>query len=210
MIVTAIERQRRGRRINLYLDGHFALSLSREILVQAGLHQGMTLDEKGLAELRQADLRLRAREAALRLLSYRPRSQAEMRQRLQRHGLPPDVIEEVLAHLSQQGLLNDQEFTRFWVESRGLSGKRGGRRLSQELQAKGVEREIILQELANLPEEEAALAAARQRLPRLAGLDYATFRRRLNAFLLRRGFGYDIAKHVVERCWRESTTSASS
>lgn len=206
MIITAIEKQRRGRRVNIYLDGHFALSLSLAVLGQAGLYQGMALDEKAVAELRQADLRQRANEAAWRLLSYRPRSQNEMRRQLQRRGLPPELIEETMNKLIQQGLLNDEEFARYWVESRGVAGKRGRRLLSHELLTKGVDRETIQQELATLSEEEVAMEAAQRRLPGLASLDYTNFRRRLSDFLLRRGFSYEIAKQVVERCWQERSS----
>jgi len=107
MQITAIEKQRRRRRANVHLDGHYAFSLSLELVAQAGLHEGDTLSPQQVDSLRQDDVRHQAHEAALRLLAYRPRSEAEIRQRLARRGLPPQVVRETIARLREQGLLSD-------------------------------------------------------------------------------------------------------
>jgi regulatory protein len=203
MQITAIEKQRRRQRANIYLDGRYAFSLSLELVAQAGLHEGDALSPQQVDPLRQADLRHQAQQAALRLLAYRPRSEAEMRQRLARRGLPDEVVQETIAHLREQGLLSDAAFARFWVEARDQNSPRGRRLLWQELSAKGIEREIARQAIAVVAEEEAALRAAQKKARHLQGQDYPIFRRRLGDFLLRRGFPYPTVRTTVERLWRE-------
>jgi regulatory protein len=203
MQITAIEKQRRHRRANVYLDGRFALSLSLGLLAEAGLHEGDTLSPQQVDSLRQADVRHQAHEAALRLLAYRPRSEAEMRQRLTRRSLPPQVVQETIARLREQGLLSDTAFARFWVDVRDQSSPRGHRLLWQELSAKGIERETARQAIAAVAEEDAALRAAQKKARHLQGQDYPAFRRRLGDFLLRRGFPYSIVCTTVEKLWRE-------
>ena len=203
MQITAIEKQRRRQRANIYLDGRYAFSLSLELVAQAGLHEGDALSPQQVDPLRQADLRHQAQQAALRLLAYRPRSEAEMRQRLARRGLPDEVVQETIAHLREQGLLSDAAFARFWVEARDQNSPRGHRLLWQELSAKGIEREIARQAIAVVAEEEAALRAAQKKARHLQGQDYPIFRRRLGDFLLRRGFPYPTVRTTVERLWRE-------
>jgi regulatory protein len=203
MQITAIEKQRRQRRADVYLDGHLAFSLSLGLLTEAGLHEGDTLSPQQVDSLRQADIRHQAHEAALRLLAYRPRSEAEIRQRLARRGLPPPVIQETIARLRDQGLLSDAAFARFWVETRDQTSPRGRRLLWQELSAKGIEREVARQAIAPVAEEDAALRAAQKKTRHLQGQDYAVFRRRLGDFLLRRGFTYPTVHTIVERLWRE-------
>jgi len=203
MRITAIEKQRRRQRANVYLDGRYAFSLSLGLLAETGLHEGDALSPQQVDSLRQADVRHQAHEAALRLLAYRPRSEAEMRQRLTRRGLPPQVVQETIARLSEQGLLSDAAFARFWVDVRDQSSPRGHRLLWQELSAKGVEREIARQAIATVAEEDAALRAAQKKARQLQGQDYPTFRRRLGDFLLRRGFPYSIVHTTVEKLWRE-------
>ncbi len=203
MQITAIEKQRRRQRANVYLDGHYAFSLGLELVAQAGLHEGDTLSPHQVDSLRQADIRHQAQGAALRLLAYRPRSEAEMRQRLTRRGLPEEVVQETIARLREQGLLSDAAFARFWVETRDQNSPRGRRLLWQELSLKGIEREIARQAIAAVAEEDAALRAAQKKARHLQGQDYALFRRRLGDFLLRRGFPYPTVRTTVERLWRE-------
>jgi len=203
MQITAIEKQRRRRRANVYLDGRFTFSLSLGLLTEAGLHEGDALTPQQVDSLRQADVRHQAHEAALRLLAYRPRSEAEIRQRLARRGLPPQVVQETIARLRDQGLLSDAAFARFWVETRDQSSPRGRRLLWQELAAKGIERETIRQAIAPVAEEDAALRAAQKKARHLQGQDYPVFRRRLGDFLLRRGFPYPTVRTIVERLWLE-------
>ena len=203
MQITAIEKQRRRRRANVYLDGRFTFSLSLGLLTEAGLHEGDALTPQQVDSLRQADVRHQAHEAALRLLAYRPRSEAEIRQRLARRGLPPQVVQETIARLRDQGLLSDAAFARFWVETRDQTSPRGRRLLWQELAAKGIERETIRQAIAPVAEEDAALRAAQKKARHLQGQDYPVFRRRLGDFLLRRGFPYPTVRTIVERLWLE-------
>jgi regulatory protein len=203
MQITAIEKQRRRQRANVYVDGRYAFSLSLELVAQVGLHEGDTLSRQQVDSLRQADIRHKAYNAALRLLAYRPRSEAEMRQRLSRRGLPPQVVQETMARLREQGLLSDEAFARFWVETRDQNSPRGRRLLWKELAAKGIEREIVREAVSGVAEEDAALRAAQNKARQLQGQEYPTFRRRLGDFLLRRGFSYPAVHATIEKLWRE-------
>jgi len=205
MHITAIERQKRRRRANVYLDGHFALALSLEVIADAGLRVGDDLSRERLEALRQADARQGALDAALHLLSYRPRSQAEIRSRLTKRGLPPAIVEATLERLTSLGLLDDAQFARYWVETRDQTSPRGRRLLAQELRLKGIERGWI-----QLAEEDAAYRAAQRRAQRLKGSDYATFRRKLGHFLLRRGFDFEAVQATVHRLWQEVSAQPAS
>ena len=189
MRVTAITKQRREGRVNVYLDGRSAL--------------GLTLDASAAAGLREEAARTDAMSRAMRLLSYRPRSEAELRQRLARRGAPANVVEGTLLRLRELGLADDAAFARAWLESRDRSSPRSGRLLRQELRAKGVDGETAGEALAVLDEEDAASRAAARRLSALRGLAKDEFRRRLGDFLRRRGFGYETVRATVESAWRE-------
>jgi regulatory protein len=204
MQITAIEKQRRRQRANVYLDGRYAFSLNLELAAQARLREGDALSPEQVESLREADVRHQAHQAALRLLAYRPRSEAEIRQRLARRGLPPQVVQDTVARLREQGLLNDAAFARFWVETRDQSSPRGRRLLSKELSTKGIEREVTREAIDAIEEEDAALRAAQKKARLLQDQGYPTFRRRLGEFLLRRGFPYPIVHTTVERLWREA------
>lgn len=203
MRVTAIEKQRRGKRVNLFLDGRFALGLSLEAAAQAGLRVGDEVDDERLQALRAEAAGADAMAASLRLLSYRPRSEAELRQRLARRGTPPALVDSTIERLRELGLVDDAAFAQAWVDSRDRASPRGRRLLRQELLAKGMDSDTSRELLESVDEPDAALRAASRRAASLRDLSYDEFRRRLGDFLRRRGFGYDTIRRTVDRLWRE-------
>jgi len=207
--ITAIRVQKKNpRRANLYVDGQFVLGLSIDTVQDWGLRREMPLSDADLEALRRAEQQQRAYGDALRLLNYRPRSTAEVRQRLRERGYDAEQIEAVVARLLGAGLLDDRAFARLWVENRLLNSPRGRQGLAAELRQKGVAPEVIagvLDEAAEEQDEAAqALELARGRARALAGLDRAAFFRRLQSFLARRGFSADIVLHVARQMWAES------
>jgi len=170
----------------------------------AGLAPGSFLSDEEIAEfVRQDDLH-RVYDAALVLLSYRPRSVAELRNRLRRRGFEASLVEDSLERLQQQGLLDDAGFAQFWVDNRQTHRPRGGRLLYAELRSKGIDREIIDDVLPKAEEEDdAAYRVGRRRLNSLKGLEWREFRRRMGDYLVRRGFGYETADAAVRRLWNE-------
>ncbi len=129
-----------------------------------------------------------------------PDALREVRDRLAKKGVDPEVVEAVLARLAGWGYVGDEGFARYWIENRGANQPRGRRLLQQELWRKGVERETIDQALeeSELDEDAGALALARKRLPQLRALDEPTQRRRLAAYLQRRGYDYPTTKRALD------------
>ena len=204
--ITALSRQKKNpRRVNVHLDGRFALGLDG--VLAAELRVGQSLTEEDLGRLRDRDTVERARARALDFLARRPRSEAEVRQRLGKKDFAPAVVDEVLARLRELNLVDDEAFACFWVENRTSFRPRGARGLRYELRQKGVAAEVINRVLdgATLDENALAYQVARPRAERLlvAPIPRREFRRKLGAFLHRRGFDYETAQETVARLWRE-------
>ena len=104
----------------------------------------------------------------------------------------------MVERLTRAGMLDDREFARYWVENRLQFKPRGVRALRYELRQKGVSDSTIADTLADVDEDAAARRAATAGARRLAHLQPADFRRRLGAYLARRGFSYAVVKPVVE------------
>ena len=203
MRITAIEKQERRQRVNVFLDGAYGFSLSIAVLAEHGLHTDMEVSSAQVATLQEADGRYLAYQAALRLLARRPRSEKELRQRLQRRGITPALIDETVEKLTTQGYVNDAEFARFWVESRETASPRGKRLLTWELRGKGVATETATAATEEVSDEEAAYRAAVKRVRSMRTSDVQEFRRRLGDFLVRRGFGWDTVRLTTTRLWEE-------
>jgi regulatory protein len=204
------------------------LTIHIGVVAQAGLRVGLVLDAARLAELQAANTFQASYNRALDFLAVRPRSAWEVRDRLRRKAVPEDDIPRVIERLERAGYLDDAAFARFWIEERARSSPRGPRLLQQELRRKGVSGPVIAQELAafearraeesqaqqaalneeNLPmidEEESAdpqyveaLGVARRKHRTYAKLDESTYRRRMTAFLQRRGYNYSLISRVLK------------
>jgi regulatory protein len=201
--VTAISAGRRGKRVKVSLDGRFAFSLEAEAAVKQGLGVGQELSEGDIEALVRADLFHRCLNAALHYLSYRPRSETELRQRLHRRGFDGDNVEATVAKLKEQGLVNDSAFAQFWKDNRESFRPRSQRLTRLELKQKGVSEDIIDRVVAEVDDEDSAYRAAMGKAHTLPRSDYHGFRRRLGEYLKRRGFGYGVITHTVERVWQE-------
>ena len=200
--ITAIEAQKkRSNRVNIHLDGEFAFGLER--ITAAWLRVGQELDEKKIEQLQAEDARERALQQALFYLSYRVRSESEIRKNLRKHEIPEDVIEETVERLRKDGLVNDDQFARAWVENRSTFRPRSRRMMALELRQKGLDEESANSALKDVDDEALAYEAAQKRAPRFKGLEWSEFRTKLSGFLARRGFSYSVITPVVTRIWNE-------
>ncbi|KTB47670.1 regulatory protein RecX [Dehalogenimonas alkenigignens] len=146
-------------------------------------------------------------QAALKLLAYRARSEAEMRQRLSRRGFSETEIEAVMNLLKAAGLVDDSAFARAWSEHRASGSPRSAYMIKRELLSRGVDPETAGNALADADDAGAAYRAALPRLSRLKALPADESRRKLADFLRRRGFGWAVIETTLARLEEEGLTS---
>jgi regulatory protein len=142
-------------------------------------------------------------DAAYYYLSYRPRSEGEIRQWLRKRGFPAEVTETAIARLREQNLSDDLAFAQFWKENRLSFRPKSKRLIERELRDKRVDAEIIEQVTKDIDDEEIAYKLGSSRMPALAHLDYPAFYRRLSSYLTYRGFSYEVIKRTVSLLWQE-------
>jgi len=217
MKVLRIQLARRKKNQTLvHLEGIEPIEIALDVIERSGIHVGDTLTAKKLEQLQEDDTKWRVRQAALHLLSYRPRAKQELRLRLRSKGFPHAPIEWCLCRLEEQGLVDDHAFALAFVRSRIRLRPRGRFRLTQELRQTGVSAEVAGQAIEQAfgdeetSEKTLACAAAQGWLDRqgsrfiesLASTDRSEereqARRRLHAFLSRRGFGPDVVRLGIE------------
>lgn len=197
-IVTALEVQKRNKeRVNVYLDDAYAFSLP--MIEAVKLHKGQTLTDEDVAHLSDVDAVHRAVDQAVRFLSYRPRSVAEVRRNLEQKDIAETVIEAAIERLIHLGYLDDLAFARYWLENRTTFKPRGPMALRYELKQKGVTDDIISEVVDQLDVDAAAYQAAQQKAVRLRGLTRQKFRHKLGGFLQRRGFPYSTCNSIIEQ-----------
>src|SRR3954453_2296167 len=182
-LITALEKQKRRPRFDLYLEGAFAFTLRPELILASGLSVGAELSHERQRWLYDEEQRLGAIEAALRLLAMSQRSEKELRDRLKKRGFRKAAVEAAITRVSEMGYVNDAAYARFFVEARQSSTPRSRRALAFELGRKGVDREVAAASVEDVSDTDAAYLAAQRRMRSFAKLDRATFIRRLGSFL---------------------------
>lgn len=198
MKITSIESQKkRPGRVNVYLDGEFAFGISDKLLVDFDLYKGKELSQSELENIKGGENVGKAMDKAYRFLSFRPRSEKEMRDKLSEK-FEQETVDEAIGKLKSYNFINDEEFARMWVNSR-QSG-RSAKALAFELKRKGLEKSVIDGALSDVDKEselESALELVRSK-SKYQGLEKQEAYQKIGGFLARRGYNYDIIKKVIE------------
>jgi regulatory protein len=192
---------RRAGSVRVMVQGRPLLTVPREVVDAERLASGTELGEPLFARLCRAADDEAAFRTTLRFLERRPFASRNLARRLVMKGHPPEAAEAAIARAERVGLLNDNQFALHYVQTRSARG-RGPLRLRRDLAALGVERVVVDRALAeafgadgtDAPSPE---ALARKRLAQLKGLPRPVQRRRLLAFLARRGFAGEAVGRMV-------------
>jgi regulatory protein len=208
MKVTALTLQQKNKnRINVIVDGAYRFSLDIFQVSDLGIHVGKEYTDEGLKALEMESQFGKVYARALEYSLMRPHSAKEVRDYLYRKtrdgrtktgdikkGVSPEVTHRVFDRLVQKGYVDDEKFTRYWIDNRSLTKGMSKRKLQQELQAKGIDSALIGQYLAasfRSDEEEIQKVIAKKRARYPDDL-------KLMQYLARQGFSYDDIKQALE------------
>lgn len=210
MLITKISPQAKDPlRENIYLDGKFGFGLAAEKRFEHRLKVGNDIPEKEVKELVFEDQVGKLLNSSQRFLSYRPRSEYEVRQNIKKKLdkgdwiEPEKITDEVIKKLTKLHLVDDQEFARWWVDQRKKFKPRGERLLRSELHEKRIPRDIIddIFLAYETPLREVDLIAEKVRI-KYSKLPQPEFRQKLTNYLARRGYDWDEIASVVDRLAR--------
>jgi regulatory protein len=208
-IITAITPSpRHPGRFTILVDGKSYATLSLDSIERLKLVVGGTVE--GLAErIEHEAARLKVYDRALNMLAFRGRSSAELARSLVRKGEPKELVDLAIARLQEQGLLDDAAFAQSFTRAKVLGAQQSKRRVQQELARKGVARAVTDAAIATVFEEEevdqreVVEQAARKKLRSLVKLDPVVRRRRLYAFLARRGYDAEDIRRAMDAVGEE-------
>lgn len=159
--ITKLSFQKNSQRINVFLDGEFSFGLSTEVALKAGLKINQELSIEEIQKLLSDSFNFELYQKSLVFLSIRPHSVWEMKQYLKKCCLrlrektvilqmPPDffahqdtLINQIIERLLKNHLLDDEEFSSWWVEQRLAFKPRGKYALEAELMLKKVDKTVI-------------------------------------------------------------------
>lgn len=207
MRITKIEPQKkRPGRKNIYADGQFLSGVSNETLMRLALRAGDEITPERLRALQQTEELIHAKGVALRFLSTRPRTEREIRDKLREKEFSDEEIVRTIEELKKSNLLNDQEFARMYIRDALALRPLGRSVLRRKLLLLGVDRSVtdgaLDEAFAHIDLHAIVRDAAEQFLKKTLTSqkkpDPRKVRARLTAFLLRRGYSWDIAGPIVK------------
>ena len=194
-----------GARFELRV-GESVATVSAAMIAEFQLASGKVLSSSEAEALSRSVSRLRVFDKAVALLALRARSARDLRTALRRRGAVAADANAVVDQLQELGLVNDAAFALAVAQGRANSTGMSSRRVSQVLVRKGIDARLAAEAarevFEGVDETEAARAIAERRLRTLGRLDDAVRRRRLHAFLARRGFSSDVVRRVLEQVLR--------
>ncbi len=202
MIITKIERQKKNRsRFSVFIDDAYAFSVSEDVYARYVLHQGETISGSERDEIERSETEASVKQTALRFRSYRPRSTKEIADHLEKKGFDESSIRKAVAYLSENKLLNDEEFARMACRDKLTLRPLGRLSMKQFLFKKGIERSIVDRVLAEFytaeSENALALKEAERKYKRVASLPVITKKKRIYEHLVRRGYDSSLSLKIA-------------
>ncbi len=144
MKISKIEVQKKNKkRSSIFINGEFKFGLTTEIIVKYGLKEGDEITDEDIKNLLLAEEKEYLKQRAYRLLRYRNRSIAEMKDRLTKLGYEPDIVEMVINELKEEGILDDQKFVKGFASEYTELKPKGNIFILRELRKKKVDQSLI-------------------------------------------------------------------
>ncbi len=198
--ITALKAQLKDQgRVSVFLEGKFAFGLEAETVYKFGLKIGKEYTENEISGWLKESEHQFTFDKVSRFVGLRPRSEKEVRDWFKRKEVPEGLQVLLMEKLKRLQLIDDRAFVKWWIEQRQTFKPRGSRLLTQELQVKGVDRKLIEQELAEVPQETGAIKElAVKKLKTLKRFPKIIQRKKLTDYLLRKGFNYSQIKSAVD------------
>ena len=195
MVVTALKQCSPGSFLVEFDSGEMLRS-TLEAVTDARLYVGMELDEAAFEELKKSSSKAIDRRKALEILSRRPYSRRELKDKLLRSGVDEQRAEECVAWIAERGFLDDGEYAGAVARHYAAKGYGAGR-VKTELQRRGIERELADETLAELPDNTEKLDAFIAR--RLSDPSDRDSVRKVSAALFRRGYSWEEIRAALRR-----------
>ena len=138
---------------------------------------------------------------ASNFLRNKPKTESEIREKLEKNEFSPDSIDSVVEQLNDLGWVNDQKFAQLWIESRNSFRPRSRRMLIHELRRRGISERNISESLDQFEESEAAISCAMRYGKKHLELEKNQFQQKTLNYLRTYGFPAATARDAAAQAW---------
>jgi len=200
--ITKIEQQKKKKnRVNIYIDGEFALGLYKDTVIKYHLYENKEITPEEISSIKKFEEFADAKEKVLNFISYRERSRKEIKDYLSNKGIPQVIINKVLNDLEKANLIDDRKFAVTWIKNRNKINPKGNFVLKMELKEKGIEENEIEKLLEDVDEKENARKVLNKAVKKYGKKISA--KKKILEYLTRRGFSINTVIEVVNEFYSE-------
>ncbi|CAI3552955.1 MAG: recombination regulator RecX [Clostridium neonatale] len=200
--ITKIEIQKNNKdRVNIYLDGEYALAINAELIYKENLKVKDDVDISKLQEIAEKESYIRCKESAIKIIERSYKTEKEIRDNLKQKGYEEKQINNSIDFLKEYNFINDNTYAKAFIKDK-LSSK-GSQKIKYDLMKKGIAKDIIEENLIKVDkneEKEVALNVGRKKYESIRRKESDNYKLsgKLYRFLISRGYAYDIVKDVVK------------
>lgn len=198
--ITSIASQKKPGRYNVYLDDKYAFAVDEGTLIRFGLSKGKELSQDDVDDLQRDDGRARALGQALNYISHQARTEHQIRVFLAGKDVDDEIIELVVAELTDLRYLDDANYARRFVAENLASGDRGPGGVRSWLSQRGIDANTIEDALDDYSEDDAislATAIATKFLAHPGSKSHGALVQSLRQRLMQKGFSRDTASAAI-------------
>ena len=198
MVITDIKEGKKNKnRVNIYADEEFVCALYLETAVKYGIKKGLEVSRDDIVSMMQEDEFRYAFDTALKYISYKMRSEKEVRDKLKKAEVSAEAEEHAISKMKELGYIDDAGYAEMYISE--LSASFGKNAIEQKLFMKGISKEIIRELLAGIEQRELAVSWAEKLFKKYFGDDKYKVKQKVFRAMMTRGFDFDDIKYAVAR-----------
>ena len=154
MKITKLEKKK--RLYLLELDKDQTCYITEDTIVRFMLTKGKEISAEELTEIQSFAQFSYSKNLALYYLSFKARTEKEVRDYLSKHEVDEKIIQQVIQSLKDDNWINDRQYAQAIINSNQLSGDKGSYMLMQKISQKGVAKAVIQEVLQEFDMAEVA------------------------------------------------------
>lgn len=200
--ISKVTAQKRKGRYNIFIDDHYAFSVSEKTLTEYRLLKGTELTDEQIIKIKQAEIDSRATDLAMSFLSYQPRSIYEVLEYLKKHDIGPEASQSAVMTLTDLGYLDDEKYSLLFIKNNLRVGKDGPKAIERKLAKKGVASEVVSDALAQFSDEDwqdAGLRLIHSLSHQTGKIASREIQRKAQTKLLSHGFPSDLGQMIISQ-----------
>ncbi|MHC1716314.1 MAG: RecX family transcriptional regulator [Candidatus Dojkabacteria bacterium] len=211
MKITKLTSQKRDTsRVNMYIDDQFFCGISLNTVAKYSMYVGKELEEIELDKIFKDEIRGRFLERAMSYLSRSVKTEYQVKRYTRDLSVKQkgkwyvdiskesveDIVSFVLKKLNEYGYTDDKNFATLFVQSRIKTKPRGKTVLISELISKGVSKDIAVETVNELIEDESTILKRVYEKKFKNGNISFNDRKKID-FLRRKGFSWDLIENLI-------------